>query len=252
MSTAEALILAAYQKIGYYAATETMNAADSALGLQQLTMMLDQWSNQPQACFAIKEQSFSIQGGKSSYTIGTTGSPDINAARPIRVMEGAGAAYVQDTNGNNFAVNVLTRQDWNQIGNRSGLTQSNLPTVMFYDPQMPLGVINLWPQPTEGGYTMFFDAYMQLSDPTLLTSTFTLPPGYEKSIQDCLAVELWPFCFVGKILPPYIEKAARVSLATIKRSNKRNNKAQMDTELMQQSGQGVYNPYTDSYTSSRG
>lgn len=252
MSTAQALILSAYQKIGYYAATETMSAADSALGLQQLNMMLDQWSNEPQACFAITEQSFAIQSSKSQYSIGTSGSPDINATRPVRVIEGAGAAYVQDSNGNNFPVSVVTRQDWNLIGNRSGLTQSNLPTVLFYDPQMPLGLINLWPQPNSGGYTMYFDSYLQLADMANLVSQFTLPPGYEASIQDCLAEILWPFCFVGKPMPPYIEKAARKSLATIKRANKRNNKAQMDPELFPQRANGTYNIYSDGFSSSRG
>lgn len=247
MSTAQALILAAYQKIGYYAANETMNASDSALGLQQLNMMLDSWSNQPQACFAITEQNFSLTVAKSRYSIGSGG--DINASRPIRIIEGAGAAYVQDTNGNNTPVDVVTRQDWNQIGNRSGLTQSNLPTVLFYDPQMPLGYINVWPQPNAGGYTLYFDAYLQFTDASSLTSSFTLPPGYELAIQDNLALMLWPFCYTGKPMPPNFEKSARASLAAVKRSNKRNNKAQMDAELFQ--GQGGYNIYTDS-TSSRG
>jgi hypothetical protein len=210
------------------------------------------WSNQPQACFAITEQSFAIQVGKSQYSIGISGGADVQQTRPIRIIEGAGAAYVQDTNGNNFPVNVLTRQDWNQIGNRSGLTQSNLPTVLFYDPQMPLGLINLWPQPNSGGYTMFFDSYMQLGDPSTLVSVFQLPPGYAQAIQDCLAEILWPFCFVSKPLPAYIKEAARRSLATIKRSNKRNNKAQMDPELFPDRANGTYNIYSDSWSSSRG
>ena len=248
MSTANVLILAAYQKIGYYAPNETMTAADSALGLQQLNMMLDSWSNQPQACFAILEQSFPLVPGKSQYSIGTSGGADVSSTRPIRIIEGQGAAYVQDGSGNNFSIDVVTRQAWNEIGNRSSLTSSNLPDTLFYDPQMPLGLLNLWPQPNAGGYTVFFDSYLQLADASVLTSQFTLPPGYEKAIQDNLAVELWPFCFVGKPLPPYIEKAARASLATIKRANKRNNLAPYDKELNPR-GQSVYNPYTDSYRS---
>jgi hypothetical protein len=248
MSTEQALILAAYQKIGYYAATETMTGADSALGLQQLTMMLDQWSNQPQACFAILEQSFELVPGQSQYSIGLTGGANIQATRPIRIIEGPGAAYCQDVNGNNFSIEVVTRQKWNTIGNRTSLTQSNLPDTLFYDPQMPLGLINLWPQPDAGGYTVFFDSYLQLVDPAQLTTALTLPPGYEAAIQDCLAERLWPFCFVGKPMPAYISKQARMSLATIKRANKRNNIAQYDKELNPR-GQAVYNPYTDSYRS---
>jgi hypothetical protein len=248
MSTANALILAAYQKIGYYAPNETMTAADSSLGMQQLTMMLDSWSNQPQACFAITENSFLLVPGQSQYSIGTSGGANVVATRPIRIMEGPGAAYCQDVNGNNFSVEVVTREKWNQIGNRSSLTSSNLPDTLFYDPQMPLGLINLWPQPNSAGYTLFFDSYLQLADPASLVAPFTLPPGYEKAIQDNLAVELWPFCFTSKPLPPFIKEAARASLMTVKRANKRNNLAQFDKELNPR-GQAVYNPYTDSYRS---
>ena len=155
---------------------------------------------------------------------------------------------MKDGSGHNFSVEVVTQQKWNEIGNRSSLTSSNLPDTLFYDPQMPLGFLNLWPQPNAGGYTLFFDSYLQLADASVLTSQITLPPGYELAIQDNLAVALWPFCFTGKPLPPAVEKAARLSLATVKRANKRNNVAQFDKELNPR-GQSVYNPYTDSYRS---
>lgn len=248
MSTANTLISTAYQFIGYYAPIETMTAADAALGLQQLTMMLDSWSNEPQACFAITEQSFTLVPGKSRYSIGTGGGADVAVTRPIRIIEGPGAAYVQDVNGNNFAVEVVTQSKWNQIGNRSSLTSSNLPDTLFYDPQMPLGFINLWPQPNAGGYTLFFDSYLQLVDPAVLTSQFSLPPGYEMAIYSNLGVILWTFCYPSKPLPPNIAKIASKALATIKRANKRNNTANFDKELNPQ-GQSVYNPYTDSYRS---
>lgn len=244
MSTAGALILRAYQMIGYYASTETMTGADSLLGLDQLNKMLDLWSNEPQACFAITEQSVVLTPGKARYSIGLTGGADIALTRPIRIMEGMGAAYLQDFNGNNYQVDVVTQQDWNMIANRSSTTVSDIPDTLFYDPQMPLGFINIWPYPTLG-YTLFWDSYLQLTDMGTLTTQFQLPPGYEIAIQSNLALLL--ATFVKNAEPSQLVKdIARKTLATIKRSNQRNNVAKFDREITK-SGSPNFNIYSGRY-----
>ena len=244
-STAQQIIMTAYQMIGYYGASETMNSADSALGLDQLNKLLDSWSNTPLACFAITEQSLPLQPGVSAYTIGTTGGAMVNLPRPIRIMEGPGAAYLQDINQNNYRVDVVPREQWNQIANRGPNTTSNIPDTLFYDPQFPLGVINLWPTPNEGGYTLFFDSYAQLADMANLVQVFALPPGYELAIQTNLALLLYPFCFKGEPSRTVVTAASR-SLTNVKRSNRRNNVAQFDQEIVSRS-QPTWNIYSGRY-----
>lgn len=244
MSTAQQIITTAYQMIGYLSANETMSAADSALGLDQLNKMLDSWSNSPQACFAVTEQSFPLVPGKSSYKIGTSGGADVNATRPLRIIEGPGAAYIQDGNGNNYPVDVVPRDQWNQLANRGPNTTSDIPDTLFYDPQSPLGVLNVWPNPTMA-YTLYFDSYQQLGNMANLTASFSLPPGYELAIQSNLAVLLGPFC-KGALVSQDVKDIARTSLAAIKRTNKRNTVAQFDRELSS-SAQATYNPYTGRY-----
>lgn len=243
-STAGQIILRAYQMIGYYGASETMTAADSSLGLDQLNKMLDSWSNEDLACFAILEQSFPLVVGKNSYKIGPSVSADVNATRPIRLIEGSGAAYLQDTNANNYRVDVVTREQWNQIANRGTTTTSNIPDTLFYDPQMPLAVINIWPTPTIA-YTLFFDSFLQLADMGSLTTVFNLPPGYELAIQSSLAILLAPFCKNATVSTDVVRIAAR-TLANIKRSNRRNNVAQFDREITK-SGMPNWNIYSGRY-----
>jgi hypothetical protein len=245
MSTAQQLILAAYQMLGYYGANETMNAADSALGLQQLNMLLDAWSNESLMCYALTEQSFPVVAGKSRYSIGKTGSPDVNATRPIRIMEGPGVAYLQDSNANNYAVDVVPQSKWNQIANRGVNTTSNIPDTLFYDPQMPLGFINLWPTPSLGGYTLYFDSYLQFVDAANLISSFTLPPGYELAIESNLAMLLGPF-LKNVIVSQDVKSIARYAKATLKRSNKRNNQSNFDRELLS-NAQPTWDVYSGRY-----
>jgi hypothetical protein len=242
--TAQKMILRAYQMIGYYGANETMNAADAQLGLDILNKMLDSWSNESLACYAILEQSFQLQVGVDSYTIGLQPNAVIYQQRPIRVMEGSGAAYLQDFNQNNYRVDVVTREQWNQIANRGPTTVSDIPDTLFYDPQMPLGVVNLWPSPTIG-YTLFFDSFQQFTDMGNLYQTFNLPPGYELAILSNLAVLLGPFCKNASVSPD-VKAIAKSSKMTVKRSNIRNNVAQFDKEITK-SGQPNFNIYSGRY-----
>ena len=244
MSTAGSLILSAYQMIGYYSPNETMSAADSSLGLDQLNKLLDSWSNETLTCYTITEQSTPLTIGKTSYTIGTSGTPDINATRPIRIIEGPGVAYIQDSNLNNYPVDVVTRDRWNQIANRGSTITSNIPNMLFYDPKFPLGVINIWPSPNLT-YTLFFDSYLQLGQLSSLTTSLSLPPGYELALQSSLAILLAPFV-KNAMVSQDIKDIARVSKANIKRSNKRSTTANFDSEITA-SGKASYNIYSGSY-----
>lgn len=243
MSTALQLIQRAYQLCGY-APNEPLSGADTDLGQDTLNKMLDLWSNDSLMCFAVLEQSVTLQPGKSAYTIGTVGSPDINAPRPLRIREGYGAAYLTDSNGNNYHVNVFEKNQWNQLANRSATTTSNLPEIMFYDPQYPLGIVNVWPMPTEP-VTLSFDSSLALPDMPTVTTAFSLPPGYEMAIQTNLAVLLWPFLTKSDVTRTLAATAA-TSKADIMRTNTRRNVAQFDRSIVG-AGNRAYNVYTDSY-----
>lgn len=242
--TALKMVTRAYQMIGYLGANETMTAGDSQLGLDILNKMLDSWSTESLTCYAILEQSVQLTVGKASYKIGPLAGADIVASRPIRIIEGPGAAYLQDFNQNNYRVDVVTREQWNQIANRGPSTTSDIPDTLFYDPQFPLGVINIWPYPTMG-YTLFFDSFNQLTDMGTLYQTFNLPPGYELAILSNLAVLLGPFC-KNALVSQDVKDVAKWSKANVKRSNKRNNVAQFDKEITK-SGQPNFNIYSGRY-----
>jgi hypothetical protein len=241
VSSAAAIIDSALEMIGAYAPGEPRSSADTTRALDQLNKMLDTWSNESLMAFTILEQSFALQAGKTAYTIGTSGGADVALTRPLRVIEGPGAAYLQDAGANNYAVRVVPRDMWNQIGNRGATTVSNVPDTMFYDPQFPLGVVNVWPAPTST-YRLYFDSYQQLGNLSNLTSNIVLPPGYEAAIQANLAVWLGPF-FKSAAVPDDVKALARETKKIVKRTNRRTNLAQFDPMT---SSRGTYDIYTDS------
>lgn len=245
MTTALDIITDALGILNVYAAGEAISDADAEQCLTRLNDMMDSWSNESLACYAILEQSVALVAGKSTYTIGTSGGADINATRPLRLIEGPGAAYIQDGNGNNFDVDVVTQDQWNLIGNRGSTVNANIPTVLFYDPQFPLGKLNFWAQPNIGGYTAFWDQYQQLTDFTNLAATFSLPPGYALALKTNLAVHIKPY-FATAQLDPDVRDQAAESKRIIKRTNMRTSVALYDPEIVSRS-QGSYNWQNDSY-----
>ena len=223
-ATAQSIITDAYQKLTLHAVGENPTAAESVLGLTVLNDMLDSWSNESLICFAILEQSVALTSGKSQYTIGSGGT--INATRPLRLIEGKGAAYSVDSQGNRYPIDVVPQDQWNSIYNVTNQINSNYPEILFYDPQYPLGILNFWPVPNMGGYTAFWDSYLQLIDFGSLTTTANFPPGYVAALKNNLAIALAPYFSVTPSTE--IKEAAKETKAIIKRTNIRTMEASFD------------------------
>jgi hypothetical protein len=256
-TTAGSMIQDALEMIQVYAPGEPMIDPDAQRCLGVLNKMMDSWSNESLTCVSILEQAIPLQVNKQSYTIGTMygiGSlligtsgigqtPDINLTRPLRLLDGPGTAFILDTNGNRYGVDVVPRDKWNLIG--SPQADTNIPSVVFYDPQFPLGVINVFPVPNQP-YTLYVDSLLPLTDFPSLTASLNMPPGYEDAIVSNLAIRCKPY-FPGQISPSdwnVILDLARVSKANVKRTNMRVNEAVFDPEIISRASY-VYNIYTD-------
>lgn len=237
--TARNLIQSSLRKMQVYAPGETMTDADAEEGLNVLNAMLDSWSNESLSCFAINEQNATLIVGQYQYTIGVGGT--FNMQRPLRILESPGTCYVTDGNGERYPVAVIPQDQWNLIGQIQNVN-SNLPNVIFYDPQYPLGIINVFPIPNMS-YQLYWDSYLQLSDFSDLDAPVVFPPGYKKAIIDCMAKELWPYFLKGDPTKTIMEQAA-ISLGNIKRTNIRINIAEYDAEIVAKAN-GTYNIYRD-------
>lgn len=240
MATAGDIILDALQMLGVYDSASPLSTADATLGLQVLNDMLDSWSNEALSTFAINHQSFPLVAGQQSYTIGSGGN--INTVRPLRILEDPGTCFIRDSNNNDYPMRVIPEDVWNTIGAK--YLTSDLPDTLFYDPQYPLGIINIYPIPVLP-YTCFFDSYLQLASFGSTASNLSLPPGYKAALGTNLAIALKPY-FADGNLDPIIVKRASETKGNIKRTNMRINLATFDPEIVARSSTS-YNIYTDNY-----
>lgn len=238
--TAQSMIQDVLEAMKVYAPGVSVNAADSARMLSVMNQMLDTWSNEPYACFANLEQFFPLVPGKRSYTIGPAGA-DIIAPRPLEIMIGPGRAYLMDVNNNRYGISVVEQDEWNQIGLLTD--SSDMPDTLFYDPQFPLGIINIHATPLRA-YTVYFDARLQLATLNNLSVAFSLPPGYMEAIKDNLLIRGWKYFKQGSPTQEMKDDAGR-SLGNIKRTNIKQSPAKYDAAVVSRA-QGGYNIYSDS------
>lgn len=209
-------------------------------GLTALNALLDSLNNENLSCYSVRENSFNLTVGVSSYTVGSGAT--VNVDRPLQIIQ----AYLQDGGGNNYIFNLRTRDWWNLIGNRTNIITSQIPTDMFYDPSYPYGVIAVWPYPLVS-YQVFFDSYLALTNMSTLTQSVSFPPGYERMMVYNLAVEI--SAMTGVPLPTSglnIQKLAEDSMAAIKRTNVGNREivAKYDNAIVSHA-YPTYNIYRD-------
>lgn len=91
------------------------------------------------------------------------------------------------------------------------------PTVAWYNPQMPYGLINFYQTPGNNGVLhLFTDTILQN---LTLNQTVILPPGYHRALKWCLAEELWSEYWGTTPIPAILSKKADDSLKMIKALN---------------------------------
>lgn len=240
MTQALDIITDALQRLGVYDPSQPLNSEDVALGLSVLNDLLDSLSTENLICYANLEQSFALTVGVAQYQIGGGSGPASGLVRPLDIPPGRGSAYIQDANQNNFPVDIVTQDQWNMIGLRT--ITSNIPDTIFYDPQYPVGIINVFPIPNIS-YTLVFDCKLLLADLANMNSSVVLPPGYNRFLKTNLAVELHPY-YSDQQLNPLILAAAMESKGNIKRSNLKEVVADYDPEIVSR-GTPTYNIYRD-------
>lgn len=156
--TAHTLIKAALRSIGVIATGETPSAEELTDGLECLRLMLRHWADKNIRIYYTIETSKELDGSES-YTIGLGG--DINIARPSGIKR----VYIKDDYGNEEDISFR------------------------YNAAYPTGTIYI--DSTLTG-TAYIESFKQFTEPNVITSTISFPPGYDEAIKWNLAVRLAP------------------------------------------------------------
>jgi hypothetical protein len=136
---------------------------------------------------------------------------DFAVPRPLRITGG----YTR-INELDFWLDVYMSQDeYNAILLK--IQPGPWPTVMWYNPLMPYGILNVYMTPGQNAELHLFTDTI-LSNLTL-TQTLILPQGYSRALKWNLAKELWSEYWSGTPIPSSISVNAKESLNAIKALN---------------------------------
>jgi hypothetical protein len=238
LSSVNDSITRAMKALGHLGRTEVPTGQEFTDCLYAYNQLLESWSTEKRMSYATLQRSFSLVANTQSYTIGSGGV--INVTRPIDITQ----AFVRDSNGQDFPLTIVSREVWNTIGLKS--TTSDIPQILFYDSTYPLGVVYIYPVPTQA-LTVFYDSTLNQVTASTGTTSISMPPGYERCFISNLALELmangFP-CLLNAVQLSALTKAASDGIANIKRANIKEVLAACDEAIVSQPI-ATYNPYTN-------
>jgi hypothetical protein len=222
LSSVNDSITRAMKALGHLGRTEVPTGQEFTDCLYAYNQLLESWSTEKLMSYATLQRSFSLVANTQSYT----------------------QAFVRDSNGQDFPLTIVSREVWNTIGLKS--TTSDIPQILFYDSTYPLGVVYIYPVPTQA-LTVFYDSTLNQVTASTGTTSISMPPGYERCFISNLALELmangFP-CLLNAVQLSALTKAASDGIANIKRANIKEVLAACDEAIVSQPI-ATYNPYTN-------
>jgi hypothetical protein len=124
--------------------------------------------------------------------------------RPLKIVEArlrqATSSVAGD--GTDIPLWLISRTDYAGLSAKSS---SGVPLQAFYDPQLTLGAMNVWPSPNSESQTIRMTIKRPLEDVDLAANTFDFPQEWFRALKYGLAVELG---FEYSISPPRLDRLA--------------------------------------------
>lgn len=212
MATTLDILNSAGKLIGVLASGETFVNNEAQDAFNTLNTMLDGWTTQNLLQYAKTVELQTLVVNQQSYLMGT-GAADWSTPRPQKI-EDINFIQTSGTTTLDLPIEIVNQDQWAAIAIKAIV--SNLPTRVWIQYTYPYATLNFWPIPTVGNQVRIF-SWKPLIDFASLTTTLSLPPGYQKALIYNLACDMAPQ--YGRQLDPVIIEEAVGSKMNIKRMN---------------------------------
>ena len=209
-TTAGDQINGALRLLGVLAEGETPSADMSQDALTALNQMIDSWNTERLAVFSTQDQVFLWTPGLRSQTLGPTG--DFVGNRPVLLDD---STYFRDPQTNvSYGIKFINQQQYDGIAVKT--VTSTYPQVMWINMTFPDIEMVIYPVPLRL-LEWHFVSVEELTQPAILATPLTFPPGYLRAFRYNLACELAPE--FGVEPSAQVQRIAMYSKRNLKRIN---------------------------------
>ena len=203
-------IVGAMRLLGVLAEGETPSAETANDALFALRQMIDSWDTERLSVFSTQDQVFSWPSGERTRTLGPTG--DFVGLRPVLLDD---ATYFRDPQTNvSYGIKFINQQQYDGIAVKT--VTSTYPQVIFTNMTYPDIEMVIYPVPLRL-LEWHFISVEKLTQPALLSTEMSFPPGYLRAFRYNLACELAPE--FGVEPSPTVSRIAMYSKRNLKRIN---------------------------------
>ena len=174
-------------------AGQTPSSVELSDGLTMLNAYVDSCSTERLLVPVVGSNQYPLSANKASYTIGISGSPDINAPRPLRI-DTAGIIQTSYNSGSvvfRRELKIISESEYQAIPDKT--SSGDVPEKFYYAPTVPNGTLFFWPTPlVVSGTSVEISGWTPLTQFPDLTTDVPIAPGYDRFLIFNLAVELAP------------------------------------------------------------
>jgi hypothetical protein len=196
--------------IGMLAEGETPSAAASQDALSAMNQMIDSWNTERLSVFSTQDQIFTWPASTQSRTLGPTGNFVGN--RPVLLED---STYFRDAATNvSYGIKIINQQQYNGIAVKT--VTSTYPQVLWINMTYPDIEMYVYPVPLRP-LEWHFVSIQELTQPAVLATTLSFPPGYLRAFKYNLACEI--AAEFGVEPSPQVQRIAMTSKRNLKRIN---------------------------------
>ena len=162
--------------LNVYNPNESIDADDASVVHRAIQDRLASWVDDVLVPIQITE-SFAMVVGTASYTIGETGAPTVNTARPDKIV----GAYVRQSS-YDYPVEVITESQYRNLADK---TSSGRPEKVYPYYTTPNITLYLYPVP-DSTDNFYFVSNKHMTEPTTYTEDTFVTMGLPGYIYDAL------------------------------------------------------------------
>ena len=184
-TTANAIITQAMIEAGWLAPGESGRPEEVQYCLNLANDEVDLWSAAKKFAYNVNFETFTLQANHQPHTLGPTGD-FVYAQRPVKIEN---AALILQSGSVPVDLPIMVRDDDWWAAQTVKTLATNVPTDLYYSPDVPNGSCYFWPISTVVQQVRL-ELWEAIGQFATLTTKYDLPQGYKRALELALAAQL--------------------------------------------------------------